>query len=235
MSIETLLTLGVAAAILVAAAVIRLVVLGLLEIGFRLAGRDTAWLHPFRNAPGPAEAPVRRQRRPVRPRLEHGLGVARTEVNRGLAFTRREVVPRVRTGGAATAAVIVFIAATLAGWALVLGREVGRGGRGASAWLRPRLSSTSARARRGAIAAGAWIRPRLVVALATLQHLARVVYERSSEWLDTRREERSTRVGGEDGPDAGPAPQPPRVIDLDKDWDPLTDPLPPDERVTTRL
>ena len=233
-SIETLLTLGIAAAILLAAAVIRLVVLGLLEIGFKLAGRDTAWLHPFRNARVPGERP-RRQRAPLRPKLEGGLGVARRELHRGLGFTRTEVVPRIKTGGAATAAVVLLVIATLAGWAVVLGREVGRGGRGASAWLGPRLSSGLAQARRGAHAAAAWIRPRAVVALATLQHLARVVYERSSEWLDTRREERSTRVGGEDGPDAGPAPQPPRVIDLDRDWDPLTDPLPPDERVTTRL
>ena len=233
-SIETLLTLGLAAAILLAAAVIRLIVLGLLEVGFKLAGRDTAWLHPFRQARVPGERP-RRQRAPLRPRLEDGLGVARRELHRGLRFTRTEVVPRVKTGGAATAAIVILVVATLASWAVVLGREVGRGGRGASAWLRPRLSSGFAQARRGLRTAGAWVGPRLIVVLATLQHVARTVYDRAAEWLDTRRGERSARVGAEDGPDAGPAPQQPRVIDLDEDWDPLTDPLPPEERVTTRL
>lgn len=220
-SIETLLTLGLAAAILLAAALIRLIVLGLLEIAFRLAGRDTAWLHPFRHAPPAGAGP--RGRRPVRLRLEQGLGVV-----------RRDLAPRVKAGGAATAAAIVFVAATLAGWAVIAGREAGRGGRGAAAWLGPRLRGGFAQFRRAARSAGAWIRPRAVVALATIQHLVRIAVERSRAWLEARSVERNARVGAEDGPDAGPSPRPPRVIDLDKDWDPLTDPLPPDDRVTTR-
>lgn len=229
MSIETLLTLGLAGVILLAAALMRLVVLGLLELGLRIAGRDTAWLHPFRRAR--TDEAIRPARPPLRPRVVHAYRSA-----------QGAVVPRVRTGTAAALAAMVLVVMTLAGWALFVGREAVQGGRGAFAWLRPRMISASSQVGRSARAVLSWLRPRLVMGIATMQHLLRAARESFVARAEARTERRRERVGA-DAAESGPAPPEPGVIDLDKDWDPLKDPLPPElsdplspeERVKTSL
>lgn len=166
MSIETLLTLGVAAAILVAAFLLRLVVLTFLRVGLRLAGRDASWLKPQW---------VPRSRRRLRPRLGAAVRGAGAAVAAGAAVVGAAGGAGVR--GAARAG------AGLERWA-----------HGTNARLAPRTTQLTLAARRRGTAFAKRLGMLLVTAIATVQHFASLAVVGLRRWLnDQRNGERVTK------------------------------------------
>lgn len=181
MSIETLLTLGLAVVILAVAFVLRLVILTLLGVALRLAGKDASWLKPQR---------VERARPPLRPRVASTLrrGAA------GVAF----LAALAAAAGAAAGRGAVRGAAELERWADAANRR-----------LAPHTMQLATAARRRAAAAAARLGSALVTVVATLQHVSAVLGARLRQRLQrptiTAEQPRSPR----------------RVIDLERDDDPL--------------
>lgn len=184
MSIESILTLGVAAAILLGAALLRLIVLGSLRLLFALTGRQVFW------APGEEKKPP--TDRP-RPRI------------------RRPAWRAARSFGAG----LIYVFATLGTWFRAGG--AGLGDRAGSSYqqLAPRLRPNWSELRRRLAATGAKIASVTVVAIASVQHLSRLVGARVKERVDRRSARRARQEDALDD----------RVIVLDRGWDPLTDPL----------
>lgn len=217
MSIETLLTLGLATAILVLAALLRLLVLGAARLGLRLSGRRAWWLEkPRRERAERAERP---QRAALWPRLARGarsataalgflvsgvvegLGIAVVGLARGADRTGAALAPRLRGASRSSASAADA----------------------AAAWLGPRLGSAAATSRRALASGVARVKPAVVLAIATVQHVAQLVVDRTRAWVNEREAERSARPGEATSSGDGP-----RVIDLDRDFDPLTDDFPED-------
>ena len=184
MSIENLLTLGVAAGILAVAFVLRLLFVGALKLFYLLTGNEVARVEAAdeERSAGP--------RRPLaRPAL-NGLGA----LGRG----------------------VILVFATLGTWMFAGGSAVGRAASSGYASLTPRVAAgTTTRMTVG----GGKLKTFAVVAIATLQHLAQaiagMVNERLAKAAARRREQ---QVPVEE-------PQEATVIRLDREWDPLTDPL----------
>lgn len=185
MSIENLLTVGLAAAILVAAAILRLLVLGAVRLVFKLSGRQV----PAREIPAAAGHAARGPRRPLaRPAL-NGLG--------------------------SLGAGLIYVLATLGTWMRSAGTMIARGARAAYASAAPQVEAGT---EKGLAAAGHKLRSAAVVAVASAQHLGRVIAHRVKEMADARATRKAATAPVEEPSDA-------RVIVLDRDWDPLTDPL----------
>ena len=185
MSIENLLTLGVAVGLLVAAALLRLFVVGAARLFFRLSGRAIRPQEPVTETPGPSRA-----RRPIaRPAL-NGLGA----LGRGL----------------------VYALATLGTWMAATGALIGSAAAGAYASLSPRPRSGTS-----TVIATAWrgLKTAMIVTVASLQHLIRAASRRVEQRAHSSSRARTKPVTPkEESTEA-------QVIVLDREWDPLTDPL----------
>ena len=188
MSIENVLTLGVAAAILAAAALLRLVVLGSARLFFALAGKPVPWARTDEESTAETP-PERRAHRPVvRPAL-NALG-------------------SLGTG-------LIYVLATLGTWMRAAGTALAGAAASAYATLSPRVASGS---QTGLSAVGRALRSGAILTVASAQHLFRTV----SGWVNRRVEaaaaERARHAAQEEPSEA-------RIIVLDREWDPLTDPL----------
>lgn len=179
MSIENLLTLGVAAALLGAAALLRVLVLAALRLFFKLSGKGVDADEP------PAEATRSRPRRPHAHPAMNGLDA----LGRGL----------------------IYKLATLGTWMAATGAVLGR----AYASLGPRVTSST---RRTLVGAGRGLKTAALVTLASLPRITRVAFA----WVNERLQATSRTPSQRDGPVEQPEA---RVILLDREWDPLTDPL----------
>lgn len=188
MSIEKLLTLGVAAGLLVIAAILRLLVLGALSLLYKLSGREIP-----RAASDDDPRPARQRRPLARPAL-HGLGVV---------------------GGG-----LVYVLATLGAWTAVAGGAIARSATAAYARLSPRVTAGT---KTGLTAAAAKIKSFAIVTVATALHLGRTLAQMVNERLAQRSADRAAQRAAEDA--AAEEPQGGRVIRLEREWDPLTDPL----------
>lgn len=214
MSIETLLTLGVAAAILLLAAVLRFVILGSIRLALRITGTEVPWLQkpPRTGSGGPKRAPLA-------PRLARGGRSAAA----GLAYTGSAFVDGLRI----TAAAVVHAASAVAAWASPRLRGASRSSRAAVAAagrdLRPRVRQAARRSATSLTSLPARLKPAFVVTVATVQHLARLVAQRTRTWVQEHEAERKARPGEPTSAGEGP-----RVIDLQRDFDPLTDDFPED-------
>ena len=184
MSIENLLTLGLALGLLAAAAVLRMIVLGAWRLFFKLSGRD------MRAREAPAETdPSTRTRRPIARPAPTGLG----------AFGRG----------------LVYVLATLGTWMTVAGTSIARAAASSYESLSPRLTSGM----QGVLpATGRALKTGLIVTLASVQHLGRLASDRMKERVAERARSRMPETPAEQPTEA-------RVIRLDREWDPLTDPL----------
>jgi len=188
MSIENLLTLGVAGAILAAAALLRLILLGSLRLFFKLSGKPVPWAHGA-EVPEGGTSGTPRPRRPIaRPAL-NGLG--------------------------ALGAGLVYVLATLGTWMRSAGAAIARAVGAAHASLSPRVASGT---QKGAAAAGRGVKSAAIVTVASGQHLGRIAAQRIKE-ANERRSAHATHQPVSEEPPEG------RVILLDREWDPLTDPL----------
>lgn len=210
MSIETLLTLGLTGALLAVAFVLRLVVLTLLGVGLRLAGKGTSWLRPQRGprGPRPERQPKRREVGvALRPRVAAAAGKTRAgmaTVGAGLrsgGAAARPALSSAGTGLAAIGTTILAVAASI--WA-----AAARGAADLESWadstnerLAPAMADVRSGARRSLADMGKYV----VAGIATVQHLVLLV----ARWLRTLWTERA-------GSREEPAP-PRRVIDLDRD------------------
>lgn len=184
MSIENLLTLGVAAGILAVAAVLRLLFLGGLKLFYLLSGREVT------QATETAEARPPGPRRPV----------ARPALN---AF-----------GALGRSMILVF--ATLGTWMFAAGSAITRAATSGYASLSPRVAAGT---KTGVTVGAGKLKTFAVVAIATMQHLAQGV----AEMVNTRLAEAAARRREKNAPVE--EPQEATVIRLDREWDPLTDPL----------
>lgn len=219
MSIETLLTLAVAAGILAVAAVLRFVILGSIRVALRVTGTQVWWLQKPSRWETDAGATPRAGRAPLRPRVAAlGRATARESVFFVTAFAEGI---RLAAVGIATWALAV------AAWSTPRLEGAGRGAGTALATTaertRPGLRRASEALSRSARSAASKVKPAFVVAVATVQHLVRLVAARAAAWVDGRHAERSARPG-----EPTPGGDGPRVIDLDRDFDPLTDDFPED-------
>ena len=215
MSIETLLTLGLTAVILVVAFVLRLVILSVVKGGLLLAGKDTSRLRPHSAAV--ARVPLRTRVSSTGRRTAAGwahvraaLTSAGSKTAAGFAFLR----PRIASAGRKTAAALAFLAALLAAGVASMGRAAVAGAAGLERWadttnerLAPYTIQATAALRRSAAAGGRRIGPVLVTTVATVQHLASLTLVRARP-----------RGKHSVSPAAG-ANEPNRVIDLDRDRD----------------
>lgn len=245
MSIETVLTLALAAAILVAAALLRMIVLGLLRLLFKLSGTEVFWLAPSespsseRRSRRPLAAPALAGARRLGARLESRLfdrrprrrppgraapngggwlwarrpeGLLTPDPRRRLA---KPVVNRTRSLGTG----LVYVLATAGTWMRAGGVRVADAAGSAYRTLEPRVRVNAREAGRELTAAGRKIASLTVIAVATAQHLVRSIAARLRDLSDRR----PARYPGPDEPAED------RVIvldrDLDRDWDPLVDPL----------
>ena len=205
MSIETLLTLALAAGILVSAVVLRFVILGIARLLAHLSGREMAL----------RKTPRKRRQRPSRePIWPHIAGGARS-LGAASAFVAGAVVKGVRIAATGLVTITVVVVASTV-----------QGVRGMATSLGPRIGAGGQTSWRGMASAWAWLKPRLVVAVATAQHLGRASAQRTRDWVSQQQEERSARPGEPTSGGHGP-----RVIELNDDWDPLTDEF-PEERLT---
>ena len=184
MSIENLLTVGVAAGILAVACVLRLLFLGALKLFYLLAGTQIA--EPETVEEGRAITP----RRPL----------ARPALN-GLGTLGRKVI-------------LVF--ATLGTWMFAVGSATARAAAGGYASLSPRVTAGT---KTGLTVGAGKIRSFAIVAVATTQHLARAI----AKMVKTRLAEAAARRRAQLTPIEEPREA--TVIRLDREWDPLTDPL----------
>lgn len=209
MSIESLLTTGAATAILAVAVALRLVVLSTARLILRMSPRDA---RPVRERPRKQRRPAARE--PIRPRLAQSS----RSVGASLSFVAGAVAKGVRV----TATGLLTITLLLVASAM---RGIERG----ATSLRPRLAAGGRASWQALVCAWGWLMPRLVIAVATLQHLTRRITERSREWLSRQQEQRGSRPG--EAASAGPGP---RVIELNDDWDPLTDEFPEDRLTSSR-
>ena len=217
MSIETLLTIGLALAILVVAAVLRFLILGVTRSGFRVSGREIPWaLRPARYRESTGGTGVRA---PIGPRVATGArGAVGSATFLVSAFVEGLAIAVLGTVRALTAIAAVGVP-RLRG----AGRTVGGSMTAAGAAAGPRAGAALSGLRRASASALARLRPALVIAIATLQHLGRVTARRTRARLEQLREERSTRPGEPTAAGDGP-----RVIELDREFDPLTDDFPED-------
>lgn len=184
MSIETILTIAVAAAILVGAALLRMVVLGSLRLLFALSGREVFW--------------------------------GRGEEKKPLMDHPRRPIPRPAWRAArSVGAGAVYVLATVGTWMRSAGTGAADRARSAYRKLSPRLRPTWSELRRGVPATGSRIASVAVVAVASIQHLSRLIGARLKESLYQRSVRPAQREDDLDD----------RVIVLDRGWDPLTDPL----------
>lgn len=217
MSLETLLTLGATTGILVLAALLRFVVLGIVRLGLRLSGRQVWWLQ--RTPRERATGRDLRERRPLWPRVVRGA--------RSAAAASWFLVAGVAEG-------LGIAAVGLARGSVRLGAAVATGVRGAldtsadaavstTAWLGPRLRRAGRRSRRVVGAGISRVKPAVVLTVATVQHFSTLLAARAEAWLQEHQAERSARPGEPTAAGGGP-----RVIDLDRDFDPLTDDFPED-------
>lgn len=220
MSIETLLTLGVAAAILVVAFLLRLVVLSVLRVGLRLAGRDASWLRPqslpssrprLRTRAAPAARRAASGAAVGAAALAAAVGPALAATVRALAAAHRAALRGATRAGAkvATAARagvqgVASAAAALETWADAT-----------NARLAPRTAELALATRRSGVAVMKRLGVFLVTALATAQHFTSLAAAR------LRKQRSAQRVANPEP--RTPEPRRPRkVIDLDRDEDPLS-------------
>ena len=216
MSIETLLTLGLTAALLAAAFVLRVVILGSLRLGLRLAGRDTSWTRPQR-ASRPAASPSADgtpETRRKRPLWTPGSAAAlRTKV-RGAGA---EVGPGLGAAGASLLAVAATAWGGMTRGADALERWADR----TSESLQPAMRDITSAARRSTRDIGKYV----VAGIATVQHVALLLagWVRGM-WGDTDRDQAIDHRREESTK---------KVIDLDLDFDedPLGSSSPP-SRIT---
>ena len=190
MSIENLLTLGVAAGILAVAFVLRLLFLGALRLFYLLSGKEVARAETAETAEAAdGERPARPRRPLTRPAL-NGLGA----LGRG----------------------VILVFATLGTWMFVAGGAIGRVATSGYTSLSPRVAAGT---KTGVTMGAGKLKTFAVVAIATLQHLAQaiagMVNERLAQAAARRREQQAPVE----------EPQEATVIRLDREWDPLTDPL----------
>lgn len=184
MSIESILTIVVAAAILVGAALLRLIVLGGLRLLFALSGREVFWTPSAvkKRASGHRGPPIRRPAR----RAARSLGAG-----------------------------LMYVFATLGIWMRSAGAALGARAGSSYRELAPRLRPNRSELRRRLAATGGKVASVTVVAVASIQHLWRLVAARVKERVDQRSARRARQE----------ATFHDRVIVLDRGWDPLTDPL----------
>jgi len=215
MSIETLLTLGLTAVILVVAFVLRVVILSVVKVGLLLAGKDTPRLQPHSAAV--ARPPLRTRLASAGRRTAAGwahVGAGLTSAGRktaaGLAFLR----PHLASAGRKTAAALALLAALLAAGVASVGRAGVAGAAGLERWadatnqrLAPHTMEATAALRRSAAAGGRRIAPVLVTTVATVQHVASLTLVRARP------------RGKHSIPPESAADEPRRVIDLDRDRD----------------
>lgn len=221
MSIETLLTLVVAAAILVLAAVLRFVVLGSIRMALRISGVQVEWLQ--KPAPGTSD---KRERARVAPSVARGLRSAAAAVGYiGRAFVEglRIGAAGIARGAAGIARGAVAFAAWLSPWMRDASRSSTRTVASAGRRVGPVVRQASRRSVLAVRSVRDRLKPSFVVAVATVQHLARLILERARSWIQEHEAERSARPGEPTSAGGGP-----RVIDLDRDFDPLTDEFPED-------
>lgn len=218
MSIETLLTLGLATAILVVAAILRFVVLGVARLGLRLSGRDVPWLQKPHREQAPEEAP-RRSHNPIRPRL----GRAGHKLAGEAAFLASAFAEGLTIAAVGTAREARSLVGTLTGAARSGGGTTGAAVTASAAAVAPKASDALATARHSTASALRRIKPAFVIAVATVQHLGALAISRVRGWVEQQQEERSLRPGEPTASGDGP-----RVIDLDREFDPLTDDFPED-------
>ena len=186
MSIENLLTLGLAAGLLAAAAALRLLFLGALKLFYLVSGRQVT--QPQADAETLARTP--RQRRPLaRPALDRLASLGRG---------------------------VVLVLATVGTWMAAATSAIAKAATAGYASMSPRVAAGTKTGLR--VGAGK-IKSFAIVAAATLQYLARTVIRLVSEQVAMRSARRRER------PAAAEEVQQARVIRLDRDWDPLTDPL----------
>lgn len=225
MSIENLLTLGVAAGILAVAVFLRLLFLGALKLFHLLTGTEVARAETVdeERAAGPG--------RPLaRPALNAFRGVGRGVVvvlstlgawmfAAGSALGRAAVSgyaslsPRVAAGGKN------WLSLTKGGVSVGAGRKRGlsptRSGVSVGAGRKSGLFVTKSRVSLGA----GKMKTFAIMAVATAQHVGSTIARMVNEWsapLATRRREQQAPI--EEAQEA-------TVIRLDREWDPLTDPL----------
>lgn len=222
MSIETLLTLGVASGILVLAVVLRFVVVSIARVLARVSGREVRPVRkarPERRQPkGEPISPRKRRQRPARQPMWPRIANAGRSVGAAVTFLAGGFVEGLRIAATGLLTVTVVV---LASAAQITRRS--------AASLGPRIAAGGKASWRALASAWGWLKPRLVVAVATVQHLVRASVQRAREWVDQRQEERSSRPG--EPTSAGHGPQ---VIDLKDDWDPLTDEFPEDRLTPSR-
>lgn len=220
MSIETVLTLGLALAILVAGFVLRLVVLTVLRLGMRLAGRDASWLTPQRV---PRSGPLPRPRQGGAFRragtaiaagaaaLAAATGPALAAIGRAVAHAAGAAAQAAARSGTALAAALRGGARTAAAAAAALEQWADA----TNARLAPRTAEVGLAARRSAAAGAKRLRLLLITLIATVQHFASLA---------------ATRVRQRPKPRPVPSPETRErraqrrrdVIDLDRDEDPLS-------------
>lgn len=183
MSIENLLTLGVAAGILAVAVVLRLLFLGALRLSYLLSGREVA------------RAEVAGEERPAGPRRP----LARPALN-GLGALGRGVI---------------FVLATLGTWMFTAGSAIGRTAASGYASLSPRVAAGT---KTGVTMGAGKLKTLAILAAATAQHLAQAIAKMVNTRLSEAARRREQQAPVEE-------PQEATVIRLDREWDPLTDPL----------
>lgn len=223
MGIETQLTLALAAGIVAVAAFLQLTMRALTRLFLVVTGRE-------RPAPAGSETPrrarPRSKTRPLWPRIAHAAGAAaETAAFLVRAFAQGLLIAAIGIARGVTVAATGFgrVAAVAAANAAHVAKL-------AATRVRPQIAAAARTSARAVASAVAWTKPRVVLVIATLQHLGHVVVERSREWIGDLQRERQARPG-----EASSVADGPRVIDLERDFDPLTDDFPEDERVSSSL
>lgn len=225
MSIETLLTLGVAAAILAAAAALRLIFLVALRLVYMLTGRHITW--------GSLVHPLSARARPRAFAADGGLSEKLSTWIRSGARAAATFPERLRqpTQGARDAltelgTALIHLLATVGSWLSALGEAGVSAGRLLHDRARPWLSTGAVASGRALASAARRLGSFSIVAVATMQHFAGATATR----LRKSKQERAGRARGpaldSAGRDRGSRrSMADRLIVLDEAWDPLTDPL----------
>ncbi|MFP5350983.1 MAG: hypothetical protein ACLGIB_00255 [Actinomycetota bacterium] len=220
MSIETLLTLGLTVALLIAAFLLRLVILGLLRLGLRLAGRDTSWTRPpVSDRTASREAGAQRLRR-IRQRRPFWTPERVPALRSRLAGAKTKAGPAVERAGVALGAA----GATLLAMAATAWRAMTRGADSLERWadrtserLEPAVHDFTSAARRSTADMRKWA----VMGIATIQHVLLLLIG----WVrDAWAAARSSDEDQQRASSAPTSPGPTKVIDLDAelgDDDPL--------------
>ncbi len=200
MSIETLLTVALALAILIAAAALRWMTLGILDLVLRLRGHET-----------------RRRSATTEPR-------ATPAASGRLHQASRRVLE-------ATVAATTRAVAELARYTSEIRRVTAATTSGVYARVAPATERAMATSSQLVVEGARRATAQILVVTTALRHLAQSAYRAARELWTTTDPPRAARRPQPPVERSEPEPEP-RVIDLNRQWDPLTDPFDPEDTLT---